>query len=58
MKAFDTEGFAVAQKAFAIAGDHFVEGHDVVVTVDFKQITLKALGTLVKGNDQRIMTLE
>ncbi|MNV01735.1 hypothetical protein D3C71_919530 [compost metagenome] len=55
METFDPERFAGQQVAFAVTGNHFVEGDRVAVTVYVHQIALEALAAFVERDDQRVM---
>ncbi|MNF90226.1 hypothetical protein D3C84_727830 [compost metagenome] len=57
MKSFDLERFAGQQEAFAISGNHFVQGNHVAFTIQVHQITLEALAALVERDDQRVMAV-
>ena len=57
MEAFNAKRFAAGQEALTIARDHFVECNSIAVAIYLDQIALKALGALMKGNDQRVMAV-
>ena len=57
VETFDPKRNARRQKTLAVPWDHFVQGHELVVTVYVHHVALKTLGTVVEGDDQRVMAL-
>ena len=57
MEAFNPKRYALLKKTFAVAGDHFVQGHAIACAIHFDHIALKALAAVLEGNDQRVMAL-